>query len=204
MPVDDPSAKQTMRRAVRLARAARGERATVEAALARHAAGLLALVEGPDPGPDRCPVAVYVSLPSEPGTGSLRGALRRRGHPVLLPVLRPDRDLDWVRDDGRTVPDPLRPDGERLGVAAPAECGLLLLPALAVDADGTRLGQGGGSYDRVLARLVARDRRPLLLAIVHDEEVLPPAALPREAHDVDVDGWLTPSGARLRPVAPTA
>jgi 5-formyltetrahydrofolate cyclo-ligase len=69
------------------------------------------------------------------------------------------------------------------------------VPALAVDGAGTRLGQGGGSYDRALARLGAGARR-LVLAVVHDDEVLA-GPLPREPHDVGVDGALTPSGLVL-------
>ena len=72
---------------------------------------------------------------------------------------------------------------------------LVLLPALAVDGAGTRLGQGGGHYDRTLALLPStRPGRPVLAAVVRDPELLPAGALPREAHDVPVDAALTPSG----------
>uniref|UniRef100_UPI0030EF2491 5-formyltetrahydrofolate cyclo-ligase n=1 Tax=Aquipuribacter hungaricus TaxID=545624 RepID=UPI0030EF2491 len=94
------------------------------------------------------------------------------------------------------------PGGPRLGTAAVASCDLVLVPALAVDRAGTRLGQGGGSYDRALARAhTAPGRRPgeggpLVLAVVHDDEVLDDL-LPREPHDVAVHGALTPSGVVL-------
>lgn len=159
--------------------------------------------DGADGGHPVAPsVACYVSLRGEPGTGGLRGALRARGRSVLLPVLLPDLDLDWVHDPGRDGlgDDPLRPGGARLGPVAVASCDLVLVPALAVDRAGTRLGQGGGSYDRALARAVAargpRPGGPLVLAVVHDDEVLE-EELPREPHDVAVDGALTPSGVVL-------
>ena len=103
-------------------------------------------------------IAAYYSLSSEPDTHGLVYALRKRGGYVLLPLLRPDADLDWASYEG---PDSLRP-GPR-GLAEPSEpprgmdavtrADLVLVPALAVDRGGVRLGRGGGSYDRALARV---------------------------------------------------
>ncbi len=79
-------------------------------------------------------------------------------------------------------------------------CRLLLVPAIAVDTIGNRLGQGGGSYDRVLRRVrAAGPSGPLVLAVVHPEELLDAALtpLPHEPHDMAVDGVLTTSGVRL-------
>ena len=194
MTVAGRCSKEVTRRAVRAARAARDPAvaAAVEVALARQV-GLALTV----PARGQPSVAVYLSLPGEPGTTALRDELRRRGRRVLVPVLRPDLDLDWVLDPGPGAPaDPLRPEGDRLGPGALTACSLVLVPALAVDALGTRLGQGGGSYDRALARLVAGGPGPLVLAVVHDEEVLV-EPLPRAPHDVAVDGALTPSGPVL-------
>ncbi|NDZ83880.1 5-formyltetrahydrofolate cyclo-ligase, partial [Streptomyces sp. SID10853] len=103
-------------------------------------------------------VAAYVSVGREPGTRPLLDALRARGVRVLLPVLLPDNDLDWgaYRGADSLVPAGrglLEPDGARLGVHAVLEADAVLLPGLAVDGQGMRLGRGGGSYDRVLARL---------------------------------------------------
>lgn len=205
-------AKSVTRRTLRLARADRDDRAAaaVEASLAAGAGPALGAAGVRAPAS----VAVYRSLPGEPGTGALREELRRAGHRVLLPVLLADRDLDWVEDiggaaaghrpdgsrdevlPGATPEDPLRPAGRRLGVGALRSCALVLVPALAVDAAGTRLGQGGGSYDRALARLDGLASRPLVLAVLHDDEVLADL-LPREPHDVGVDGALTPAGLVL-------
>jgi 5-formyltetrahydrofolate cyclo-ligase len=123
-------------------------------------------------------VAAYVSIGGEPGTGPLLSALAEAR--VIVPLLLPDRDLDWaVADDLDTS----------LGLDAIAEASVVLVPALAVDRSGHRLGRGGGSYDRALTRV--KGGRPVL-AVVHDEEVLD--AIPVEHHDVSVDGALTPSG----------
>lgn len=211
------SAKPVTRREVRDARREReASRPGGDGdALARHLPEALALLGRPG-GADAPPatVAVYVSLPGEPATGALRRALRSGGHRVLLPFLLADLDLDWVVDrDGTAAPaDPLRPPGPRLGLPALTSADLVLVPALAVDGAGTRLGQGGGSYDRALARLRGRPAGaggPLVLAVVHEDEVLAGARLPREQHDVPVHGVLTPAGVRLlgaaavpRPPAP--
>jgi 5-formyltetrahydrofolate cyclo-ligase len=123
-------------------------------------------------------VAAYVSIGGEPATGPLFEVLA--GTTVLVPVLLPDRDLDWT---AAGAPEIL------LGIDAIADASLVLVPALALDRGGHRLGRGGGSYDRALARV-----RPgqTVLGVVHDEEVVD--ALPVERHDRAVDGALLPSG----------
>jgi 5-formyltetrahydrofolate cyclo-ligase len=77
-------------------------------------------------------------------------------------------------------------------------CRLVLVPALAVDRSGTRLGQGGGWYDRALIHVRADT---LVLAVCFPPEVLPPHALPYEPHDQPVDGCLTSAGVEyFRPI----
>lgn len=134
-------------------------------------------------------VAAYVSIGAEPSTARLL-ALR---DDVLLPVLLPDRDLDWATGQPRPGPHGLlEPSGPRLGVDAVGDCDLLLVPALAVDRTGTRLGRGGGSYDRALARCSGR-----AVALLHDGEVLD--VLPAEPHDRRVTAWVTPTGGLQEP-----
>nr|WP_205615370.1 5-formyltetrahydrofolate cyclo-ligase [Streptomyces harenosi] len=148
-------------------------------------------------------VAAYVSVGTEPGTLALLDALRARGVRVLLPVLLPDDDLDWgeyggegslarVRHGGRM--ELLEPSGPRLGPDAVAGADVVLLPGLAVDGRGLRLGRGGGSYDRVLARLERAGARPALVVLLYDAEVV--ERVPEEAHDRPVDAVVTPSGVR--------
>lgn len=140
-------------------------------------------------------VAAYVSVGREPGTRTLLDALRARGVRVLLPALRADNDLDWGVYEGadhlvRAGRGLLEPDGERLGVDAVLDADAVLLPGLAVDARGMRLGRGGGSYDRVLARLSAAGADPALVVLLYANEVV--ARVPEEPHDHPVHAVVTP------------
>jgi 5-formyltetrahydrofolate cyclo-ligase len=144
-------------------------------------------------------VALYASVPGEPGTAGLRAGLRDLGVRVLLPVVGPDpqrRDLDWAEDTGDLVPGgPLglpEPAGPRLGADGIAQARVIVVPALAVDTAGTRLGRGRGYYDRALRQL---GEHVLVLALVHDGEVFDAATtpVPRDPHDVPVHGAVTPS-----------
>jgi 5-formyltetrahydrofolate cyclo-ligase len=98
---------------------------------------------------------------------------------------------EHLRPAGRGL---LEPDGVRLGPAAVLDAGTVLLPGLAVDGHGVRLGRGGGSYDRVLARLSAAGADPALIVLLYDNEVV--ARVPEEPHDHPVDAVVTPAGAR--------
>ncbi len=119
-------------------------------------------------------VAAYYSVATEPETRGLIYALWKRGTYVLLPVLLPDGDLDWASYEG---PDSLRPG--RFGLSEPAEpprgvmgiasADLVLAPAVAVDHRGWRLGRGGGSYDRALARV---GPRVPTVALLYDGELV--------------------------------
>ncbi|MCX4813021.1 5-formyltetrahydrofolate cyclo-ligase [Streptomyces sp. NBC_01239] len=148
-------------------------------------------------------VAAYVSVGTEPGTLTLLDALRAREVRVLLPVLLPDNDLDWGAYDGEGSLARVQhggkmalfePSGERLGPDAVTAADVVLLPGLAVDGRGMRLGRGGGSYDRVLARLERADAHPALVVLLYDSEVVD--RVPAEAHDRPVRATVTPSGVR--------
>jgi 5-formyltetrahydrofolate cyclo-ligase len=139
-------------------------------------------------------VAAYVSVGTEPGTHSLLFALWKRGTYVLVPKLLPDGDLDWASYEG---PDSLAPGPYGLlepvepprGPAAVRGADLVIVPALAVSAaTGTRLGRGGGSYDRVLHRL---DPGILTVAPVYEPEFL--ESVPAEPHDRPVRAVITPA-----------
>lgn len=182
--MSEREAKAVMRRALRARRDARSgvERERVGEQLAAHAADL-------GPGP----VAGFVGIRGEPPTLPLLSALQARGVRVMLPILRDDLDLEWADYDGdpghlvdgvRGVP---HPGGPSLGLHGIGEAALVLAPALAVDGAGGRLGQGGGSYDRAIARSSAP-----VLAVVFDDELLD--SVPVEAHDRRVGGTLTPAG----------
>ena len=137
-------------------------------------------------------IAVYYSVGAEPDTRGLVYALWKRGTYVLLPVLRADGDLDWASYEGpdSLVPGPrglLEPGEPPRGTDAVARADAVLVPALAVDRAGNRLGRGGGSFDRALARV-----GPLipLVALVYDDELLD--HVPAEPHDVPVRAAVSP------------
>lgn len=139
-------------------------------------------------------VAAYVSIGGEPGTGPLLDRLHEQGRRVLLPVLLPDSDLDWAVYGGparlaRARRGLIEPLGPRLGVDAVATADVVLAPALAVGRDGTRMGKGGGSYDRALGRVPIGT---FTCALVYDEELL--ESVPTEPHDRPVTAVATPSG----------
>jgi 5-formyltetrahydrofolate cyclo-ligase len=182
--VSAADAKAALRRTLRDRRAARDDagRAAAAARLAAHASEITAGT-----------VAAFVGTKTEPPTLPLLAALHRDGRTVLLPVLRDDMDLEWAAFTGEDDLRPARlgllePTGPSLGVDGVRDAQLVLAPALAVDAAGRRLGQGGGSYDRALERAAAP-----VVAIVFDDEVLD-EPIPVEPHDRTVAGVLTPVG----------
>ncbi len=145
-------------------------------------------------GPGRRCVAVYRSLPTEPPTDDLIAALTSAGIPLIEPHLMADKDLSWHRlgTTGQPI-EPLLPP-EAIGDAL-----VIVTPALSVDVNGTRLGQGGGSYDRALARAASE---ACIVAIVFDTEWTSDA-LPAEAHDHRVHAVITPGrGWRSLPQPP--
>ena len=146
----------------------------------------------PRPGP----IAAYYSVGTEPDTHSLLFALWKRGSYVVLPVLLPDGDLDWASYEG---PDSLAPGPRGLlqpmepvrGPGTVARADVVLVPALAVDAAGNRLGRGGGSYDRALARVGGQVPT---IALLYDGELRRQRA----------DGAARPARPRGRPPPVTA
>ncbi|HIW64333.1 MAG TPA: 5-formyltetrahydrofolate cyclo-ligase [Candidatus Stackebrandtia excrementipullorum] len=138
----------------------------------------------------RVTVAAYWAMSDEPGAG-LCDRLVAAGHDVLLPLLLPDNDLDWALHTGETTPGPgrlVQPAGPPLGPEAMADADIVLVPALGVASDGTRLGRGGGSYDRALTR-VRRDAT--VVALLYDGEW--PHPVPAQAHDRPVNAVITPT-----------
>jgi len=138
-------------------------------------------------------IAAYYSVGTEPDTRGLIFALWKRGSYVILPVLLPDGDLDWASYEG---PDSLAPGPRGLlqpvepvrGVATVARADVVLVPALAVDTAGNRLGRGGGSYDRALARV---GEQVPVIALLYDTEFLP--SVPVMPHDQRVRAMARPA-----------
>ncbi|MEU4800843.1 5-formyltetrahydrofolate cyclo-ligase [Actinosynnema sp. NPDC023587] len=139
-------------------------------------------------------VCAYLAIGGEPGSLAMIDTLRSGGYRVLLPIVVGPAPLEWASYDGslRAGPYGLRePAGEPLGASAIGSAALVLVPALAVDHRGVRLGKGGGHYDRSLPMATGP-----LAAVVRDEEFVP--VLPAEPHDVRMDAVLTPGAGVIR------
>ncbi|MCV2395780.1 5-formyltetrahydrofolate cyclo-ligase [Actinotalea sp. M2MS4P-6] len=150
-------------------------------------------------------VAAYASRANEPGMVPLLDRLAGRGARVLLPVLGTGLQRQWAwltstdELEQRAPGRPPEPPGPTMDAEVLAQADAVVVPALAVDTSGQRLGHGGGWYDRVLEHV-----RPgvVVLAVVWPEEIydVDTHPLPVEAHDRKVDGVATPSGWRMLPV----
>ncbi|HEY6786316.1 MAG TPA: 5-formyltetrahydrofolate cyclo-ligase [Trebonia sp.] len=128
-------------------------------------------------------VAAYYSVGTEPDSRSLVYALWKRGSYVVLPLLLPGGDLDWASYEGpdSLVPGPrglLQPAEPPRGTATVSRADVVLVPAVAVDRSGYRLGRGGGSYDRALARV---GEQVPSIALLYDDELVD--EVPVDEHD---------------------
>lgn len=135
-------------------------------------------------------LACYVALPGEPDPAQLVTQLPH-GTLVVYPRLRADGDLDFVRPTSAEFVSGLRGTSEpaRGDIVPLSDIDVYVIPALAADASGRRLGRGGGAYDRALAR--AHEVRPdaLIITLLYDDEILP--AVPSEPHDRPVHVLVT-------------
>ena len=140
--------------------------------------------------------ALFVPTPVEPDLSLTLGAFDRALLPVLIdeagaPYRSPRWGL-WEAGQALVTPSrpPAQPRGEAMGVESLTEADLIVIPALAASADGARLGQGGGWYDRALTH-----RRPgvPVVAVIFDDEVLDPGEIPTEVHDAAIDMIITPT-----------
>jgi len=185
----DPDERAGDKRTARLTLLARRRaRPEAERRTARDAisAALLTFVR------DARVVCGYLPLGTEPLALDLPALLAARGISVLLPRAREGEPLDWCasgfgsRRGAFGIDEPLGPS---LGAEAARSADVVLVPALAVDRRGYRLGRGGGHYDRTLALIGAGART---VAVVFDDEVVD--AVPVGRFDVPVRFVVTPSG----------
>jgi len=129
-------------------------------------------------------IASYSPTATEPDVSGFNDWVRASGRKLLLPIITGSQ-LAWA-EPGEPVLGPmgiLQPTG---APAELAEARLIVLPALAVDRSGNRLGRGAGYYDRALSENTAAVR----VAVVFDSEILP--ELPAEPHDVPVNLAVSP------------
>jgi 5-formyltetrahydrofolate cyclo-ligase len=143
-------------------------------------------------------VCAYVPVGTEPGSIEMLDMLLQRAGRVLLPIARTDPDdapmpMRWgeYQPNGlaRARWGLLEPPEPWLPESALADAAMVLVPALAVDVRGVRLGRGRGFYDRSLS---SRNPHAVLVAVVRDDEVVD--ELPADPHDVRMTHALTPRG----------
>lgn len=143
------------------------------------------------------PLAAFYPMEKEPDISGILASF----DPVLLPVLaREDgtllREPHWAlhsRGEELTRPNSRFPAQSRAPIReAPAleAASVVLIAGLAVDEAGTRLGQGGGWYDRAL---LYKEAAAPVIACIFDWEYRGKELLPHEDHDIAVDGVITPS-----------
>jgi 5-formyltetrahydrofolate cyclo-ligase len=142
-------------------------------------------------------VSSYYPMEGEIWPLPLMAALRSKGHSLALPVMQGKADPLLFR--AWSPGDPLIPGVWGIRQPAPDRDVVLpdivLVPLLAFDARGYRLGYGGGYYDRTLRYL--RSNKPILaVGLALDE--LEVDAVPHLDYDERLDWVLTPSGARQR------
>jgi 5-formyltetrahydrofolate cyclo-ligase len=134
-------------------------------------------------------VAIYMSLPEEPPTENLIVEVRKLNRNVWLPRINND-ELLWVKNPTEFNVGPFgikEPKEEGVLAKDLTELGAIILPALAVDVKGTRLGKGKGFYDRVLVQLNENVKRIVLL---FDLEFI--LEIPKESHDQPIHTIATP------------
>ena len=132
-------------------------------------------------------IASYRSFGNEPDTKSLNQLILESGKKLLLPARLPNNSIEFRIWDGDQKG--LRLNGkveEPTGEKFIGKIDLMILPALAIDRKGNRLGQGGGSYDRAL-----KGFKGTSIAIINEGEFL--SELPIEDHDQPIKLVLTPT-----------
>jgi 5-formyltetrahydrofolate cyclo-ligase len=133
-------------------------------------------------------IASYFSYGDEPVTKLLNQSLIKAGKTLLLPCIN-ESEMIWVQWNGdesllNNKTKIAEPVGEPFTNLSAID--VVLVPALRMDTDGFRLGQGGGYYDRFLPKVQAWK-----IGLLHDGE-LSSQKLPREPHDIPLDAAATP------------
>jgi 5-formyltetrahydrofolate cyclo-ligase len=132
-------------------------------------------------------VASYRSYGTEPDTKELNELILSASKELLLPVLKPDHSLEFRSWSGDLTS--LKVNGkieEPIGREFSGAIDLMVVPALAIDKSGNRLGQGGGSYDRTLDNF-----KGFSVALINEDELVD--QLPTESSDRRVNAALTPT-----------
>ena len=179
-----PEEKKALRRAMldRQRALSESERAALTASLTK------ALLQFPA-YPKAQRIMAYLSLPGEADLDDFLRAALAEGKEIYVPVCLPDFQMEAGRlsdmEHFAKGPHGLRDLPPGYETACPEDLDLLLVPAVAVDISGHRLGRGAGYYDRFLSR-VSQEKR---VAVVWDFQLT--EAVPAEAHDLSVGAVIT-------------
>ncbi len=167
--------------------------------LADLLAGQVLAKLGHSRGDQSLTVAAFSSIRGEIAMDPSLDLLVGRGYQVLIPMLGTGIQVGWGRlqseqdlEDMKRIPGwrPDEPDMPALPPQALNQADLILVPALAIDHAGIRLGRGGGWYDRALA---LRAEQTSVVGICWPGEFVEDP-LPHLDHDLPVDAVLTPEG----------
>jgi 5-formyltetrahydrofolate cyclo-ligase len=138
-------------------------------------------------------ILIYVSFGSEVDTRALLSQAFEDGKRVLVPlgtrehkkpVISELTDITHLSEG--PIKGILEPMKEKQKLVDPSEVDLVLVPGVAFDRQGTRLGMGGGFYDRLLPMIPEG-----IFAALAFAAQLSDAALPRESHDVSMHAVVT-------------
>lgn len=198
----DPGEQDEVARAkAQMRRERRALLCSVPAEALREAGSRIALHLASDPAWSAARVvAAFASLPDEVCTEPLLRAAIAAGKQVLLPRVQDGGRLDFVElsmSEGWRV--------GRFGIREPAgaseavpltSADVVLVPGLAFDRAGGRLGRGAGYYDRALAPCLRSAARPALIGLALASQIV--SRVPRSAHDVRVDRVVTERGWSAR------
>lgn len=187
---DKPAEKAQLRKQRLAARDALPPDLRIEKSLliAEHGADAIAITPG-------AIVSGFLPIRSEADLRPLLSTLRSRGARICVPVIL-DKTTIVFREllpDAALVPMGFGTFGPGPD-AAVLDPDVMLVPLCAFDAQGQRIGYGGGYYDRAIDQLRKKGRSPVLIGIAFDcQEV---ASVPTEPHDIRLDAVLTECGFR--------
>ena len=149
--------------------------------------------------PSGATVCAYLPTAGEPPIEPALEEVHASGRRILVPVTRPGRLLEWaawtpavdVVESRFGIREPV---GERYGPEAFVRADLRLIPALAIDLSGFRLGYGGGFYDAALAAVSSGPRSTSNVGVCFADELLEAGSVPTEPHDARLDLVCTERG----------
>lgn len=179
----------------RLRQQARARRAETNASLGKSAgAAIQAQFEKSIRVPSLAVIGGYWPMRSEMDVVPLLTALQKKGHRIVLPVVEGDAPLTF-RPWKPGVAMESGPGGtlHPTATAGSATPTVLLVPLLAFDSVGQRLGNGGGHYDRTIAQLREGGGTPLVIGLAFSSQRV--EKLPAEPHDQKLDWVVTERGA---------